>query len=113
MLHPHQLTRRAFSAIVPVMLLSPLLASMHHHEMDHDGAIPHFERDHGGHDHTPVELDERLTSNGPTPSPALVTGWSLPDRLWVHTVLVSSDRVFYPARPPPAPLQARAPPPLT
>ncbi len=103
-------THQALTCLLVVLLTMPLLVSTHDHEADHDGAILHIERSHGGHAPALVELDDRLVSQGATAPAVAATAWSLPDRLRASAHPAMRFRVDYPARPPPTPILPRAPP---
>lgn len=104
---------RLLAGVLTVLLTVPLAVSVHHHEAEHDGRVAHLELPHGGHDSPAPELYERITSGGfegltvplPSQAPALRTGQVL------RAAFTVPEGPDHPARPPPTPPSARAPPP--
>lgn len=100
-------------ALFQVVLLSvPLAALGHYHAPGHDGGVPHFETDHGGHVVAAPELSERISSSPAGLPPAAASGGQdlLPLPAFVATAGVPGTVRPHPARPPPGSPPARAPP---
>jgi hypothetical protein len=110
MIHSGVSAQRALTALATLLMVAPFLGSTHHHEVDHDGAIPHLETDHGGHYHAPPEMDDRVASQGLAPMALPASAWSLPSGYAPQVSVTATVVVDHPARPPPSPTRSRAPP---
>jgi hypothetical protein len=103
---------RLLAGALTVLLTVPLAIAVHHHEAEHDGGVPHLEVPHGGHESPAPELYDRITSTGPE-GPTAQQASQAPafhDGFVVRVVAISPEHPDHPARPPPAPHPARAPP---
>lgn len=95
-----------------LLLLAPLFAGLHHHEVDHDGAKQHLEAPHGGHEIAAAETGDRIPSTGLTlsgegaPAPAI----DLDSEITIQVAGVTSEDHHHPARAPPGSHRSRAPP---
>jgi hypothetical protein len=110
MSHSQNSTRPALAACVAVLTIAPLVGAMHYHGVDHSGATLHIETDHGGHFHSPPEMEERQTSQGITPLAVPGIAWTLPEGSYSKVSVATQAPIEHPARPPPSPLRSRAPP---
>ncbi len=111
MAHSVAPVRRLLTAGLTALLLAPLAGAVHHHGVDHSGAVLHIETDHGGHEHPPPDLVERQISHGHSPLMAPGPSWVLPEAPRTHALTGVTESVHRPARPPPPSLRSRAPPP--
>ena len=95
-----------------LLLLAPLFAGLHHHEVDHDGATRHLEAPHEGHEIAAAETGDRIPSTGLTlsgegaPGPAI----DLESGITLRVEHVTSEDRHHPARAPPGSRRSRAPP---
>lgn len=109
---PARLVRRRVAFGLVAVLVTPLLAASHHHDVDHDGGVQHIEAAHGGHAPILSETDSKLPGGSlKVPVPAMAAG--LPDLAGVASLDVagfSPVEVGPPPRAPPGTTRPRAPP---
>ena len=95
-----------------LLLFAPLIAGLHHYEVDHDGATQHLEAPHGGHEVAVADTGDSIPSTGlelsgeaaPRPATDLESG------ITSRVEGVTTEHHYHPARAPPGSRRSRAPP---
>ena len=109
---PARLVRRWAACGLVAVLVTPLLAASHHHDVDHDGAVQHIEAAHGGHAPVLSETDTKLPGGSlKVPVAALTAG--VPDLAALASMDVAGFgpvKIGPPPRAPPGVVRSRAPP---
>jgi hypothetical protein len=95
-----------------LLLFIPLVAGLHHEEVDHDGATQHLEAPHEGHDFVAAATGDRIPTTGLQLSADAAAGSAVPleSRSTVGAEDMLSEDHDPEARAPPGSPRSRAPP---